>query len=184
MTPNIDVRSALQETVDPTYADLVTRRTGQLVRTVIEHRIADLADGSVAVLDFSHIGLLDRSCADEILSKLMLPLTAEHPSKDGYLLLRGISEHHLEIIEAVLEVHGLALVVQLPSTEVRLVGAVSEKERRCWETVMQQGEALVDALADELGLACEACQEMLERLARRRLLRRDADRFVPLGAVA
>ncbi|HRN53574.1 MAG TPA: hypothetical protein PK788_08760, partial [Gemmatimonadaceae bacterium] len=68
--------------------------------------------------------------------------------------------------------------------EGRLVGAVSEKERRCWETVMRSGEALVDAVAEEVGLACEACQEMLERLARRRLLRRDADRFVPLGAVA
>ena len=184
MTPNIDVRSALQEGIQQPYSDLVTRRTGQLVRTVIEHRIADLADGSVAVLDFSHIGLLDRSCADEILSKLMLPLTADHPSKDGYLLLRGIADHHLEIIEAVLEVHELALVVQLPNAEVRLVGAVTEKERRCWETVMRHGAALADAVADEVGLACEACQEMLERLARRRLLRREADRFVPLGAVA
>lgn len=184
MTPNIDVREALQDSVNPAYTDLVTRVTGQRVRMLIEQRIAGLADGSVAVLDFSHIGLLDRSCADEILSKLMLPLTADHPSKDGYVVLRGISEHHLEIIEAVLEVHDLALVVQLPSAELRLVGAVSAKERHCWETVMRHGEALVDAVADEVGLACEACQEMLERLARRRLLRRKADRFVPLGAVA
>ena len=36
MTPNIDVRSALQETVNPAYSDLVTRRTGQLVRSLIE----------------------------------------------------------------------------------------------------------------------------------------------------
>lgn len=184
MTPNIDVRSALQDAVNPAYADLVTRVTGQRVRTFIEQRIAALASGSVAVLDFSHIGLLDRSCADEILSKLMLPLTADHPSSDGYVVLRGISDHHLEIIEAVLEVHNLALVVQLPSADVRLVGAVSDQERRCWETVMRMGDALADAVAAEVGVACEACQEMLERLARRRLLRRDADRFVPLGAVA
>jgi hypothetical protein len=184
MTPNIDVRSALQDSVDAAYSDLVTRRTGMLVRSVIEQRLAGLADGSVATLDFSHIGVLDRSCADEILSKLMLPLTAEHPSRDGYVVLRGISEDHLEIIEAVLETHNLALVVQLPSAELRLVGAVSEHERRCWDLVMLHGEALVDAVAAEIGLACDACQEMLERLARRRLLRRVADRFVPLGAVA
>ncbi len=184
MTPSIDVRSALQASVNPSYSDLVTRQTGQLVRRLIEQRIAGLADGSVAVLDFSHIGLIDRSCADEFLAKLMLPLTADHPSRDGYVVLRGISDDHLEIIEAVLEVHGLALVVQLPSAELRLVGAVSEQERRCWELVMRHGSALVDAVAEELSLACDACQEMLERLARRRLLRRDADRFVPLGAVA
>jgi hypothetical protein len=184
VTPNIDVRSALQEGVRADYADLVTRHTGQLVRRLVEQRIAALADGTVAVLDFSHIGVIDRSCADEFLAKLMLPLTAEHPAHDGYVVLRGISDDHLEIIEAVLAVHDLALVVQLPSAELRLVGAVSEQERRCWELVMRHGSSLVDAVADATGLACDACQEMLERLARRRLLRREADRFVPLGAVA
>jgi hypothetical protein len=184
MTPNIDVRSALQDAVNPDYADLVTRVTGQRVRTFIEQRIAALASGSVAVLDFSHIGLLDRSCADEILSKLMLWRTSDRPSDEGYVVLRGIADHHLEIIEAVLEVHNLALVVQLPSADLRLVGAVSEQERRCWETVMRLGAALSEAVAAEVGVACEACQEMLEQLARRRLLRREQDRFVPLRAVA
>ena len=184
MTPNIDVRSALQETVNPAYSDLVTRRTGQLVRSLIEQRIAGLADGSVAILDFTHIGVLDRSCADEFLAKLMLPLTAEHPAREGYVLLRGISEDHLEIIEAVLAIHDLALVVQLPEGGLRLVGAVDDKERRCWELVMRRGEAFAESVADEIGLAGELCHEMLERLARRRLLRRVADRFVPLGAVA
>ncbi len=184
MTPNIDVRSALQDSVNPGYADLVTRSTGQMVRRLVEQRIASLAEGTVAVLDFSHIGLIDRSCADEFLAKLVLPLTTEHPAHDGYVVLRGISEDHLEIIEAVLQTHGLALVVQLPTAELRLVGEVDELERRCWELVMRQGAAGADAIAADVGVACEACQELLERLARRRLLRRQADRFVPLGAVA
>lgn len=181
---HIDVRSALNQSLPGNYADLVTRRTGQLVRSVIEHRLEGLADGTVAFLDFSHIGLLDRSCADEILSKLMLPLTADHPPRDGYVVLHGISEFHLEIIEAVLETHQLALVVQLPSLEAKLVGAVTEQERRCWEEVMRHGEAVADSVAAETGMPGESCQAMLEGLAKRRLLRREANRFLPLGEAA
>lgn len=181
---HIDVRSALHDSVDPRYSDLVTRRTGQLVRTVIEQRLAGLADGSIAFLDFSHIGILDRSCADEFLAKLMLPLTADDPPREGYVVLHGLHEDHLEIIQAVLELHQLALVVQLPDMQARLVGAVTEQERACWEHVMRVGEALADSVAADTGLPCESCQQMLDGLARRRLLRRVADRYVPLGEVA
>ena len=181
---NIDVRSALNQSLPGNYSHLVTRRTGMLVRSVIEHRLKGLADGSVAFLDFTHIGLLDRSCADELLSKLMLPLTTALPPRDGYVVLHGISDFHLEIIEAVLETHQLALVVQLPSLEAKLVGAVTDEERRCWEQVMRHGDVIADRVAAETGLTCESCQEMLEGLARRRLLRRVANRFLPLGEAA
>lgn len=181
---HIDVRSALNQSLPGNYSDLITRNTGALVRSVIEERLAGLADGTVAFLDFSHIRLLDRSCADEILSKLMLPMTTDHPPRDGYVVLHGLDEFHLETIEAVLETHHLALVVQLPSLEARLVGSVTEQERRCWEQVMRQGGANADTLAVEIGMPCESCQEMLEGLAKRRLLRCVANRFFPLGQAA
>lgn len=181
---HIDVLSALTESVKGNYSDLVTRRTGMLVRHVIENRLAGLQDGTVAFLDFSHIGVLDRSCADEILSKLMLPLTSEHAPRDGYVVLHGISEDHLETIEAVLLTHQLALVVQLPDQEARLVGAVTDLERQCWELVMRHGEVFAPTAADELGMLSGPCLELLESLARRRLLRRVEDCFSPLGAAA
>ena len=62
--------------------------------------------------------------------------------------------------------------------------AVTEQERRCWELVMRLGEAVADAVAEEVGMACESCRVLLEGLARRRLLRRVADRYLPLGAAA
>ena len=138
----------------------------------------------MAFLEFSHRAELDRSCPYVILYKLLLPMTAEHPPRDGYVVLHGLDEYHLETIQAVLETHSLALVVQLPNLEARLIGAVTEQERRCWEHVMRQGEAVADAVASETGMPCEACQEMLEGLARKRLLRRVADRFLPLGEAA
>lgn len=181
----IDVRSALHESVAGPYCDLVTRRTGAAVRTLIERQLDGLADGTVAFLDFSRIGVLDRSCADEFVAKLMLPRTSDTPSRDGYVIVRGVNEFHLESIEAVLHAHGLALVVQFPDGVAHLVGAVTECERRLWELVMSAGGASeVDQLARAAGLACEEARAALDNLARRRLLRRDADHFAPLGAAA
>jgi hypothetical protein len=181
---HIDVQSALASSMSMPYHDLVTRRTGAAVRTLIERQLAGLADGSVAILDFTHIGILDRSCADEFVAKLMLPLSTEHPSRDGYVILRGVNDGHLDAIESVLLAHGLALVVQVPDGAARLVGAVTDRERWLWELVMHTGGASPDTLPDEAGLTVDEAQALLDSLARRRLLRRDADGYCPLGRVA
>lgn len=182
---HIDVSSALKASVSGGYSDLVTRRTGAAVRTLIERQLAGLADGTVAFLDFSRIGVLDRSCADEFVAKLMLPLTNEIPSRDGYVVLNGVSEMHLESIEAVLHAHGLALVVQFPDGAAHLVGDVCDDERRLWDAAMRQGTACaVELLAEAAGLECDEARGHLDGLARRRLLRRDEDTYGPLGAAA
>lgn len=180
----IDVRTALQSSVAGPYSDLVTRPTGAAVRTIIEHQIAGLADGTVVFLDFSRIGILDRSCADEFVAKLLIPLADDPTARDGYVVIRGITEEHLEAIETVLNVHGLALVVQLPGGPTRLVGMVTDAERRCWELVMRLGASLAATVAHDTGLPADDCQALLDGLARRRLLRRDANGFAPLGAAA
>lgn len=182
---HIDVSRALHASVEGSYSDLVTRRTGAAVRTLIERQLAGLANGTVAFLDFSRIGVLDRSCADEFVAKLLLPLTHDHPARDGYVVLHGVNELHLEAIEAVLETHDLALVVQFPDGVTRLIGAVSACERRLWELVMARGHVReLEPLAESVGLECEEARRHLEGLARRRLLRREDDGFAPLGAVA
>lgn len=181
---HISVHSVLQASLNAPYSDLVTRRTGAAVRTVIEHQLAGLADGTVAFLDFSRIGILDRSCADEFVAKLMLPLSNDHPSRNGYVVFHGVNEFHLETIEAVLLAHGLALVVQFPDGAAHLVGAVTEIERQLWECVMRGGCCDVATVADSAGLSHDEARAQLDGLARRRLLRRDDDAFAPLGAAA
>lgn len=180
---HIDVQSALDSLSIP-YHDLVTRRTGAAVRTVIEGQLAGLADGSVAFLDFSHIGVLDRSCADEFVAKLMMPVSSENPSREGYVIFRGVNDGHLDAIESVLHAHGLALVLQLPDGSARLVGAVTDLERQVWELVMLTGHAHAASVPPESGLSAGEAQQLLDSLARRRLVRRDDDGFCPLGQVA
>ncbi|MBX3173221.1 MAG: hypothetical protein KF709_02350 [Gemmatimonadaceae bacterium] len=182
---HVDLGSVLRDSTQSEFRNLVTRDTGAKVRIAVERQLAGLADGTVMYLDFSHIGLLDRSCADEFLNKLMLSLTGERPAHDGYVMIHGVNDLHMEIIETVLEAHSLALVVRVAGDgAVRLVGAVTDEERRCWDLVMQQGEADADVVAAETGIPCEACGRMLDGLARRRLLRREAHRYLPLGSAA
>ena len=103
---HIDVSSVLRERVSQSYSNLVTRPTGAAVRMYIEERILGVDGCAVAVIDFSHVGMMDFSCADEIVAKLVLNGDVRRPK----LVFAGLSESHIEAIDAVLERHGMALV--------------------------------------------------------------------------
>ena len=68
----IDLKIILEETVSNGHGDLVTRRTGQAVRGGIEQALAAARGEDVAILDFSSVRLLDLSCADEVVAKLVV----------------------------------------------------------------------------------------------------------------
>lgn len=180
----VDLASALAATAASPQPHLVTRPVGAAIRLLVERQLDALAAGTVAVLDFSGIGVLDRSCADEFVAKLMLPREGASHGRDGYVMLRGLHDGHLDAIEAVLETHGLALVVQLPDGATRLVGAVTALERALWEQVMAGATAALDDLAAVVGVAVDEVHGHLDGLVRRRLLRRADDGFAPLGAHA
>ena len=103
---HIDVCSALQESASRSYSNLVTRPTGVAVRAYIEQRLQQAIDCAVTILDFSHVGMMDFSCADEIVAKLVL----QHNPLTPTFVFRGLSESHLEAIDTVLERHGMGLV--------------------------------------------------------------------------
>ena len=145
---HIDLGTVLRGTVCALYSNLVTRPTGAAVRSEIERSIADAAGPTVTVIDFSQVTLLDFSCADEIVAKLMLRYVrpaslvadagaAAVTAGDGYFVFRGIGDHHLDAVEAVLERHGLAIVAVVDG-ELRLVGELGEAERRAWELRQEQ----------------------------------------------
>ena len=115
MIQHIDVHAALQESVPGggVYGDLVTRPTGRVVREQIERAIATAA---VARVDFTGVGCIDYSCADEIVAKLL----RERPA---VLVLSGISDAHREAIEPVLAGHGLAALIEGPGGALETLGA-------------------------------------------------------------
>jgi hypothetical protein len=112
------MHAVLQESVPGVYADLVTRPTGRVVRERIERVIARGAGGDVAIarMDFTGVGCIDYSCADEIVAKLLR-------GQPAVLVLSGISDGHREAIEPVLTGHGLAALIEGPDGALEILGA-------------------------------------------------------------
>ena len=178
MIPHIDVSVVLRSSVRAIYSDLVTRPTGAAVREQIERQIAEAADAPVVAIDFSHVGLLDFSCADEIVAKLLLNHRDATPVR--YLLFRGMSESHLDAIEAVLEHHGLAIALECSDGACLAVGAVGADERAAFRAALRLERVDAVALADALGAAVEEAERWLDALARHRLVARCDDGWVVL----
>ncbi len=177
----IDVSGVLRTSVCDLYSNLVTRPTGAAVRLGIEHQLDEIGDRALAILDFSEVGLLDFSCADEIVAKLLLQyVSVDMPRREVYFLFYGMRDSHLDAIEAVLERHGLALVTQLADGDSCLIGIVDGEERRVWETMRDLGSGAPAEVATVLGLAPDRVERTLDDLWRRRLVIRGEDGYASL----
>jgi hypothetical protein len=116
---HIDVHAVLLESVSGVYADLVTRPTGRVVRERIERAMATAqAPVTVTRIDFTGVGCIDYSCADEIVAKLLR-------DRRAVVVLSGISDGHREAIVPVLAGHGLAALIERPDSggELEALGA-------------------------------------------------------------
>ncbi len=191
MINHIDLGTVLRRTVCDLYSDLVTRPTGAAVRTGIEQQLADAKERTLTVIDFTHVGLLDYSCADEIVAKLLVSYcepagergTAARlvPPRDCYFLFKGVSDSHLDAIDAVLQRRGLALVAQTDDGLPLLIGTVDDRERRAWEAVTRLGRAVPADIAGEVGLEEPQAEVLLNGLSRRRLIMRFDEGYVAVG---
>ncbi len=178
MSHLIDVSSVLRGTVCDLYSNLVTRPTGAAVRTAIERQVVDIGTPVVTTIDFSQVNLLDFSCADEIVAKLLLRY-AEAEGLTGYLLFRGIQGEHLDPIETVLAHHELALVAWHNGL-AELYGSVSDAERWLWEIVRDCGPIGVRDASTAFGTTADDTELVLEQLSRRGLIMpQDAGYVVP-----
>ena len=182
MMNHIDLSSVLRQTVAcDLYSNLVTRPTGAAVRNQIERLLGDVHDRTLTVIDFSQVSMIDFSCADEVIAKLLLRYEAETSPAEAYFLFRGVTEEHWEAIEAVLERRGLALVLE-QADGIHVVGALTEEERRVWETVERLGRAPLEELAPALDATEQEVTIALDGLRRRRLVMRVGDEYAVVGA--
>jgi hypothetical protein len=172
MRQTIRVERLLRESVETPYSDLVTRSTGRLVRTSIQQALA-AGEGPVALLDFSDVGLVDLSCADEIIAKLLLD-----PPGQTYLIFQGLREEQLEAIEHVLEHHDLAALVCDPGGGARPVGRLSPDLRTAFFTLQSLGAATVQAFGEQVGWTAARAAEVLDTLVRMRLVRFEGPHYL------
>lgn len=184
MVNHIDLSSVLRRSVCALYSNLVTRPTGAAVRTEIELQLGQMGPQALTIIDFSHVGALDFSCADEIVAKLLLSSIAHPERQDVYFVFRGMTDSHLDAIETVLERHGLALVFDRGAEGVRLFGDIGPAGREAWEAVFKCGGGAADTIAEAVGIPCDEATVLLEDLRRRRLLMRTEAGYVAVRPVS
>ncbi len=182
----LDLRMAIALAECDLYSNLVTRATGRAVRGQLESMLGEMPGQRLAVLDFSHVGILDFSCADEIVAQLLLrfgaglPVNAHASQPASYFMFRGLADAHLEALEPVLERHGLALVSESPDGSMRLIGTVDPDEVSAWTLVVESGGGDVDAIASFSRDGRIDLYERLVALAKRRLVIQTGAGFHPL----
>lgn len=176
MIETIRIGLLLRETVTTPYRNLITRPTGAAIRSRIEQALA-CSGCLTAFLDFSDIELLDLSCADEVVAKLLLAQAG--PAR--YLMLRGLREDQHEAIEHVLTHHRLAVAALAPgSGHPRLLGWVTSDGRAAFGCLHDHGPLGVPEVACTLEWTEPRAGETLRALARHRLVRQDGHLYHPL----
>lgn len=162
----IDVGHLVQRTMTTLYSHLVTRQTGRAVRMAIETRLAEAGQRSLSLIDLSEVTVLDFSCADEVVAKLLQRYAAEEHTQ-AWFVFRGVHEPHRDQVEVVLDRQGLAAVAETEPGRFDLLGARSEAEDRAWRVLEERGMVAreeVDAWFGDPEL-----RAALEALVRRRL---------------
>jgi hypothetical protein len=175
MIETIRIGRLLREAVAAPYRNLVTRPTGAAVRTRIEETLAR-SSCLTALLDFSEIELVDLSCADEVVAKLLLA------GGHGYFfVLQGLREDQHEAIDHVLTHHRLAVAaVPQGKGEPRLLGWVPSDAREAFACICDRGPLGVGDVARTLGWLESRSREALRSLASHRLVRPLGDLYYPV----
>jgi hypothetical protein len=170
----IRIGHLLREAVAAPYRNLVTRPTGAAVRCRIEETLAH-SNCMTALLDFSGIELVDLSCADEVVAKLLLAVRTAY-----FVVLQGLREDHHEAIEHVLRHHRLAVAAVPPDSRPRLLGWVRPDARQAFACVCDRGPVRVPDLCSALTWPEPRARQALHDLAIHRLVRTVGELYLPL----
>jgi hypothetical protein len=166
------------------YSNLVTRPTGVAVRREIESFLATIEPPCLMVIDFSQVGLLDFSCADEVIGKLLDGMRRSPADREAYFIVRGARNDHLEAIESAIARYELALIVEEHDGSTALVGTLDDRLRRAWTAVERKGRAVPADLAEELDESPDRLEGFLDGLWERRLVMRDDTGYVSLQSAS
>lgn len=170
----------LRDATSAEYRNLVTRPTGAAVRG----RVLDTLRGAPrteALLDFSQIGLVDFSCADEVVAKLV---AAVHNLPVSRVIVHGVREDQAEAIDHALARHGLTvLAIEVDTARPLLLGEVPADWRTVFGVLCEQGYSLAGPIAALLDWTIARVQMALDGLVTSRCIVRDAEGRCDVGVL-
>lgn len=163
------MRPAVTET--SLYSYLVTRHTGRAVRLSIEERLADFDRHVLTVLDLRNVPLIDFSCADEVVAKLVVRhVNSAAGEGRRFFLFRGVAEHHLDPIESTLTRQGLAIAAETVDGQPLLLGEIDSLAALTWYEIWRVGRGTPIGVAATLNVEEDAVRLAFEELEARRLI--------------
>lgn len=166
-----DLYNLLKEELKNGSSDLVTRNSGQVIRERIEQDIAKEKDGETIALDFSKIGVIDYSCADEIVAKLISRLVSNEYG-DKYIVLTGLNENQKENIEVALERKDLAVMAEMKDGKKILIGSLNNYLQATLNFISKKGKITANDLSTALKLPANTSGTRLLNLYKKRLVKR------------
>lgn len=171
-----DMSMLVERSVASLYSNLVTRPTGRALRLGIESQIGELGSCCLSVLDFTQVVVLDYSCADEAVAKLIQRYVRTDRPADVYFVARGLAEQHRDPIDVVLLRHRLALTAEVIGNGFQLLGDADPLQHLAWECLRRHGTTDHRQVAIRLGSAEGDVRDALDGLAERRVVLRSKDR--------
>ena len=163
LTPlTIDVGVLVSKTVTSLHSHLVTRPTGRAVRLAIEAQMA-----STSIIDLSDVAILDFSCADEVIAKLLQGYL-EPDSPEAFFMFRGIRESHRDQIQVVLERQALVAVAETDTGVRELLGVIEAYDTRVWQLLETEGPLVREDF--ERVFPEPILGDVLDRLRKRRIV--------------
>ncbi len=161
----------LKEELKNGSSDLVTRPSGQVIRERIESDIEKEEERTVIALDFSKIGIIDYSCADEIVAKIISRLISGEYG-DKYVLLTGLNDNQKENIEVALERKDLAVIAEMKNGERTLLGNLNHYLKETLETIVKKNKITAKDISKIMKLEANTSGTRLLNLHKKRLVRR------------
>jgi len=166
-----DLYRLLKDELGNGSSDLVTRPSGNKIRERIEKDIAKEKDGAVVALDFSKIGIIDFSCADEIVAKLVSRLISGEYG-DRYIILTGLNENQKENIEVALERKGLAVMGAMKNKAKTIIGNLDNYLNQTLNLILDKETVTAKELSDALSLPANTSGTRLLNLYKKKLVKR------------
>jgi hypothetical protein len=166
-----NIYKLLKEELKNGSSDLVTRQSGQVIRERIKRDIEKEKDGEVIALDFSKIGVIDYSCADEIVAKLISRLLSNEYG-DKYILLAGLNDNQKENIEVALERKDLAVIADMKNGKKILLGNLNNYLKETLELIVKKGKITAKELSEIMNLEANTSGTRLLNLHKKRLVKR------------
>jgi hypothetical protein len=161
----------MKEELENGSNDLVTRRSGQIIRDRIERDILKEEIGTIIALNFSKIGVIDYSCSDEIVAKLISRLLGGEYG-ERYIALIGLNENQKENIEVALERKGLAVTALMNNGGRVILGHLNNYLKETLQLIFCRNLITLKSLSEAMNLEANTSGTRLLNLHKKYLVKR------------